>query len=54
MPPFVRNQFIVDYSDVLIAFVDKDAKGTWDTINKAKRKNIPVYICNVIEGIAGL
>lgn len=43
---FYRNQFIVDDADVVIAFMDKDnpTSGTSDTIKKAKKKGIPVYI----------
>lgn len=39
-----RNQRIVDESDVIYAFTEKDKGGTWDTIKRAKRKGIPVHI----------
>ncbi len=43
-----RNSMVVDYSDELIAFPIKvesiDSPGTNDTIEKAKRKGIPVKI----------
>ena len=36
---FVRNQQIVDASDMVIAFPTKDSKGTIDTIKRTKRSN---------------
>lgn len=36
---FVRNQQIVDASDMIIAFTSKDSKGTIDTIRRTKRSN---------------
>jgi len=39
-----RNQQIVDASDVLYAFTDKPSGGTWDTVKRAKKKGIPVYV----------
>ena len=39
-----RNSLIVDDSSILIAFVHKDSKGTYDTINKAKkRQGMKIY-----------
>ena len=38
-----RNTLIIDDSDYLIAFVSKYSKGTFDSINKAKKKDIPVF-----------
>ena len=35
---FIRNQLIVDYADVLIAFWDGKSRGTIDTLHKARRK----------------
>lgn len=32
-----RNSEIVEASDVIIAFVSPESRGTWDTINKAKK-----------------
>jgi len=42
-----RNSFIIDDSDVLIAFPDKSSIGTWDSIRKAKAKGIPVVIIKI-------
>lgn len=41
---FVRNEYIVDYSDYVIAFWDGVSTGTKDTINMCmkKKKNITV------------
>jgi hypothetical protein len=36
---FVRNQQIVDASDMIIAFTSKESKGTIDTIRRTKRSN---------------
>lgn len=41
---YKRNQQIVDASDELVAFVTKSTGGTWDTIRKAEKKNIPIKI----------
>jgi hypothetical protein len=43
---FRRNQTIVDTSDVLLAFMDPDnpTNGTSDTIRRARKKGIQVYI----------
>ena len=35
--PMIRNQQIVDYSDLVIAFPSKNSRGTRDTIRKAER-----------------
>lgn len=42
-----RNQYIIDDSTHLIAFLSPDSKGTYDSINKAKSKNIPLMIINI-------
>ena len=42
--PFVRNQLIVDDSDFIIAFWNKESKGTKDTIDKAHKAGKPVLI----------
>lgn len=34
-----RNTFIIDYCDSCIAFPDKNSKGTFDSIRKAKKQN---------------
>lgn len=41
---FVRNQQIVDASDMIIAFPSKDSKGTIDTIRRTKRSNKPLKV----------
>ena len=41
---FVRNQQIVDASDMIIAFPTKDSKGTIDTIRRTKRSNKPLKV----------
>lgn len=43
---FVRNSFIVDECDEVIAFWDGKSNGTRDTINKAKKQNKEVVIVN--------
>ncbi len=40
----IRNSKIVSDIDYLIAFPSKKSKGTFDTINKARGKKIPVKI----------
>lgn len=39
-----RNQLIVDASDLIVAFTEKENGGTWDTIRKARKANKPVKI----------
>lgn len=41
---YERNQKIVDEVNFLVAFVNKDTGGTWDTIKRATKKKIPVKI----------
>lgn len=41
---YERNQKIVDGSDLIVAFTEKDSGGTWDTIKRARRANKPVKI----------
>lgn len=41
---FERNQKIVDQSDMVVAFTEKDHGGTWDTIKRAVKANKPVKI----------
>jgi hypothetical protein len=43
----IRNTLIVDNADVIVAFPDKNSRGTWDTIQKAKAKNIKTLICEI-------
>jgi predicted Rossmann fold nucleotide-binding protein DprA/Smf involved in DNA uptake len=40
----IRNQKIVDSSDIIIAFWDGKSPGTRMTINMAKKQNKPVHI----------
>jgi len=44
-----RNQEIVDLADVLFCFWDGLSRGTLDTIRRAERKNIPIYIIRINE-----
>jgi hypothetical protein len=41
---FLRNTDIVETSDILIAFWDGKSSGTKDSISKAEKRNIPLYI----------
>ena len=41
---FRRNQHIVDYSDMVVAFWDGKSKGTKDTIDKARIAKKSTYI----------
>lgn len=43
----LRNTDIVENSDRIIVFVKNQSVGTWDTIQKAKDKCIPVHIVEV-------
>ena len=43
----IRNQLIVDDATHLVAFPDKRSVGTWDSVNKAKKKKIAVTIYRV-------
>lgn len=45
----IRNQDIIDYCDIVIAFWDLESKGTKDSISKAKRANKPVIIINISD-----
>lgn len=49
----VRNQEIIDASDVLIAFWDGVSTGTKHTIDLANKKGIPVKIVNIIINPGG-
>lgn len=39
-----RNQEVVDQSDLLVAFTEKESGGTWDTIKRAARAGKPFKI----------
>lgn len=43
----IRNALIVSGSDMIIAFLHKDSKGTKDTIKKAKIANKPFIEVNI-------
>jgi hypothetical protein len=45
--PIMRNQLIINDSELLVAFWDGKSKGTLDSINKAKKNNISVIIFRV-------
>lgn len=45
----IRNQYIIDHCDVVIAFWDMKSTGTKDSINKAKRANKPIIIINISD-----
>ena len=40
----IRNSYIAEVADVVIAFPSGESKGTWDTINKAKLRGKKVYV----------
>ena len=48
-PQKERNSVIVNDSDMLVAFWDMKSTGTKDTIKKAKKKCIRIYIYNTLE-----
>lgn len=43
----MRNKDIVKHSDIIIAFVSPKSKGTWITINMARKKNKHVEIIKI-------
>ncbi len=45
--PLERNTLIVDKADYLIAFPTEDSRGTWNSVQKARKKGIPVTIIHV-------
>lgn len=45
----IRNQEIVNVSDIVIAFWNKKSRGTKDTIDKALRGNKPVLVIPFLE-----
>lgn len=40
-----RNLRVITGTDLVIAFPDKDSRGTWHAINLAKYSRIPVIVC---------
>ena len=43
----IRNKEIIENSNLVIAFPDKNSVGTYDTITRAKTKKIPVHIYEI-------
>jgi len=43
----MRNQLIINDATHLVAFPDSKSIGTWDSVNKAKKKHIPIKIYDV-------
>ena len=43
----IRNQKIVNASDMVIAFPSQSSRGTWNTVRLAKEKGIPVHVFKV-------
>lgn len=48
--PIMRNQQIVDYADIVIAFWDGKSRGTQNVINTCKKKNkkVTVYVVDAV------
>lgn len=46
--PLVRDEEIIDYCDVVIAFWDKKSSGTLYTLQYATKMNRPIYL-HIIE-----
>jgi hypothetical protein len=44
-----RNTQIVDLATHLIAFVHPTSRGTWDSVNKAKKKGITYRVVNITK-----
>lgn len=42
--PLIRNEQIVNESDIIFAFWDGKSRGTKHSLNLAKKKNIPIQI----------
>ena len=40
----IRNTIIIDNSDAVLAFPTPTSRGTWDSVNKVKKKEIPTFI----------
>ncbi len=45
----IRNREIIKIVDVILAFVDKPKGGTWEVIEKAKRKDISTYVIELYK-----
>lgn len=46
---YARNQQIIEASDLLIAFTEKDSGGTWDTIKRARLAKKPVKVMRPVK-----
>ena len=46
--PIMRNTLIIKDITHLIAFPSPNSKGTWDSINKAQKNNVSVYITSAV------
>lgn len=44
-----RNQQIVDNSTHVLAFWENESTGTLDTIKRARKRGLPIYICRDVE-----
>lgn len=42
--PLIRNDLIIEYSDLVLAFWDGESRGTWYVIDKCHKTNVPVQI----------
>jgi hypothetical protein len=40
---------MVDNADALIAIPGPESKGTWDIINRAQAKGLPIYIYSEVK-----
>lgn len=45
--PLIRNTDIVKESDIVVAFLSKLSRGTYDAINKAKKYRKTLYIIDI-------
>ena len=45
--PLMRNTQIIEQAEYLIAFPDRESRGTWDSVRKATKKNIPVKVWKI-------
>jgi len=43
----IRNTYIAEVADIVLAFPTKESRGTWDTVNKAKRLGKKVFMFEV-------
>ena len=45
---FKRNMFMVDSASMLVAYLNNDKGGTYQTVNYAKRKNVQIVLINKV------